>query len=221
MRTQTYALSQPELLQFEDFTGTPCRGLDQEWYRDAWQRRAGCGPTTASTLMAYLARTKPPLARLAPETPRTALDILPYMEAVWKHVTPTSMGLHTLALFTDGSRAFGEGQGVLLDCRSLSIPGAKETVRPSLEACAAFLRNALEADCPVAFLNYSNGALSNLDSWHWVPLISLTLSEDGGCRCVILDAGAEHSIDFALWHRTSRLGGGLVSLHPASEASEA
>lgn len=215
MSTQTYTLSQPELFRFEDLTGAPCLGLDQEWYRDAWQRRAGCGPTTASTLMAYLARTKPALASLAPEAPRTASGILPYMEAVWKHVTPTSMGLHTLALFIDGSRAFGQGQGVPLDCRSLSIPGAKEGARPSLEECGAFIREALEADCPVAFLNYSNGALSNLDSWHWVPLISLSRSRDGGCRCTALDAGKEHIIDFALWHQTSRLGGGLVSLHPA------
>ncbi len=215
MPTETYTLFQPELLQFEDPSGAPCRGLNQDWYRDAWQRRAGCGPTTAATLMAYLARTKPALTPLAPEAPRTASDILPYMEAVWRFVTPTSMGLHTLALFTDGSRAFGEEQGVRLHCRSLSIPGAKERARPSLDACAAFIRAALEVDCPVAFLNYSNGTLSNLDSWHWVPLISLSLSECDSCQCTILDAGSEHTIDFALWHQTSRLGGGLVSLHPA------
>ena len=69
----------------------------------------------------------------------------------------------------------------------------------------------------MAFLNYSNGALSNLDSWHWVPLISLSLHEDGGCHCTILDAGAEHFIDFALWYLTSRLGGGLASLRAAQE----
>lgn len=174
MRPQTYALSQPKLFQFEYLAGAPCRGLDPEWYRDPWQRRAGCGPTTAATLMAYLARTHPALAPLAPQTLSTARDILPYMEAVWQRVTPTSMGLHTLDLFIHGSQTFGEDQGIQLHYRSLPIPGTKKGARPSLAQCAAFIRKALEADCPVAFLNYSSGALSNLDSWHWVTLIALS-----------------------------------------------
>lgn len=214
MISQTYTLTQPELLRFEDLTGKPCLGLDQEWFRDAWQRRAGCGPTTAATLMTYLARTKPSLSSLAPEVPRTASDILPYMEAVWQDVTPTPMGVNTLALFTDGSRTYGARQGISLACRSLSIPGLNQNKRPTLEHCISFIREALEADCPVAFLNYSNGALTNLDSWHWVPLIALTLGDPDSCHCTILDAGRKHVIDFALWHRTSRLGGGFVSLHP-------
>ena len=217
MSPQTYAVSQPKLFQFKDLTGAPCQGLDQEWYRDPWQRRAGCGPTTAATLMAYLARAHPTLAPLAPETLSTARDILPYMEAVWQRVTPTSMGLHTLDLFIHGSQTFGEDRGILLHYRSLLIPGVKKGSRPSLAQCTAFIRKALESDCPVAFLNYSGGALSNLDSWHWVTLIALSLQEDDSCQCTILNAGAEHTIDFALWHRTSRLGGGLVSLHPASK----
>lgn len=217
MNQRTYALSRPELLQFEDLTGAPCRGLDQEWYQDPWQRRAGCGPTTAAALMAYLARVHPALAPLVQEAPSTAQGILPHMEAVWQQVTPTAMGLHTLALFTEGSRRFGEDRGIFLLCRSLVIPGTREGPRPSLAQCITFIRKALEADCPIAFLNYSNGALTNLDSWHWVTLTALSHHEDGDCTCTVLDGGAEHTIDFALWYRTSRLGGGLVSLHPAPE----
>lgn len=218
MEARTYTLSQPALFQFEDPTGAPCLGLDQEWYRDPWRRRAGCGPTTAAALLFYLAKTRPALAPLAPTASGAARDLLPHMEAVWQRVTPTAMGLHTLALFTEGSRRFGEERGVSLLCRSLPIPGTRKGARPPLSRCAAFIRGALEADCPVAFLNYSGGALQNLDSWHWVTLIALTLEEDGGCTCTVLDGGRAHTLDFALWHRTSRLGGGLVFLRPDGEA---
>ena len=36
-----------------------------------------------------------------------------------------------------------------------------------------FVRLGLDQDCPVAFLNLSNGRLTNLDSWHWVTITGL------------------------------------------------
>ena len=65
----------------------------------------------------------------------------------------------------------------------------------------------------MAFLNYSNGALPNLDSWHWVPLIALTEGEEV-LLCTVLDEGEEKVIDLALWLETTLLGGALVSLFP-------
>lgn len=77
----------------------------------------------------------------------------------------------------------------------------------------AFLAQALGRDCPVAFLNFSNGALKNLDSWHWVPLISMTEGERV-LLCTILDEGEERVIDLDLWLDTTFLGGALVTLWP-------
>ena len=49
-----YKLSHPEYLTLTGPDGTRYRGGDQEWYHDLWQRRAGCGPTTAAALLSYL-----------------------------------------------------------------------------------------------------------------------------------------------------------------------
>ena len=45
-----YKLSHPEYLTLTGLDGTRYRGGDQEWYHDLWQRRAGCGPTTAAAM---------------------------------------------------------------------------------------------------------------------------------------------------------------------------
>ena len=51
----SHNLSQPERFTITGPQGETYRGGNQEWYRDLWQRRAGCGPTTAATLLAAVA----------------------------------------------------------------------------------------------------------------------------------------------------------------------
>ena len=78
-----YKLSHPEYLTLTGPDGTRYRGGDQEWYHDLWQRRAGCGPTTAAALLSYLAQAHPVLASMAPGEAHTQAGFLAYMEAVW------------------------------------------------------------------------------------------------------------------------------------------
>ena len=106
------------------------------------------------------------------------------------------------------------GPGALFVC----LPGERADGHDYAPAayqagCRAFLAQALGRDCPVAFLNFSNGALKNLDSWHWVPLISMTEGERV-LLCTILDEGEERVIDLDLWLDTTFLGGALVTLWP-------
>lgn len=203
-----FSLSRPELLTFTGAAGEFFRGADQEWYRDPWQRMAGCGPTTASVLLSYLGSTRPALAPLASPGGRTSAGFLPYMEEVWTFVTPGPMGLKGVDKLTGGCEKFAEAHGVLLSSRALDIPRRPED-RPSLTRCTEFLRAGLSADCPVAFLNYSNGSLTNLEDWHWVPLVALEEREDT-LVCTVLDGGLAVDVDFSLWYRTTRLGGGLA-----------
>lgn len=215
MENRKFTLSHPEFFTFFGPEGTIYRGADQEWYRDTWQRKAGCGPTTAATVLAYLSAAHPGLQSLAPKG-NTITDFVPYMEEVWRDVTPRMRGLDSLNLFTGGCVRFGLRRGVSLGFRELEIPGVHKK-RPLLAECIAFLQSALSADCPVGFLNFSNGALTNLDGWHWVPLISL---ESGGAEpwfCAILDGGEEKTIDFSLWYQSTRLGGGLAVLLPSQD----
>lgn len=208
----SHSLTRPEVLTLIGPGGETYRGGDQEWYPDLWQRRAGCGPTTAAALLAYLSQTRPALAPLRPLAGGTRTGFAQYMQALWPYVTPGARGLDKPESLVLGCRSFALSRGCRLEGEILKIPRRRED-RPTPAACRDFLLRALDNDCPVAFLNYSNGALPNLDSWHWVPLIALTEGEEV-LLCTVLDEGEEKVIDLALWQETTLLGGALAAVFP-------
>lgn len=208
----SHSLTRPEVLTLIGPGGETYRGGDQEWYPDLWQRRAGCGPTTAAALLAYLSQTRPALAPLRPLAGGTRTGFAQYMQALWPYVTPGARGLDKPESLVLGCRSFALSRGCRLEGEILKIPRRRED-RPTPAACRDFLLRALDSDCPVAFLNYSNGSLPNLDSWHWVPLIALTEGE-GVLLCTVLDEGEEKVIDLALWLETTLLGGALAAVFP-------
>ena len=208
----SHSLTRPEVLTLIGPRGETYRGGDQEWYPDLWQRRAGCGPTTAAALLAYLSQTRPALAPLRPLAGGTRTGFAQYMQALWPYVIPGSRGLDKPESLVLGCRSFALSRGCVLQGEVLKIPRRREN-RPTPAACRDFLLRALDNDCPVAFLNYSNGSLPNLDSWHWVPLIALTEGEEV-LLCTVLDEGEEKVIDLALWLETTLLGGALAAVFP-------
>ena len=141
-----HTLTRPDRFTLTLPDGTLRRGADQDWYRDVWQRRAGSGLTVTDS--------------------RTTEDFLAQMEAVWPYVTPGTMGLDKPESFVLGCRSFALSRGAVLDGRILPIPRRGKGPRPDLDQVRTFLVWALDKDSPVAFLNYSNGDLKNLDSWH-------------------------------------------------------
>lgn len=199
-------LLHPEQLNIVGPEGRVCRGADQEWYRHKWQRMAGCGPTAAAVMTAYLSRTRG-LTALCPLEELAVPAFVDHMEAVWEHVTPGPHGLNRVPMFTDGLAAYAAGRGVALTPRALEVPA--QAPRPSLARCVEFIRAGLAADCPVAFLNLDNGEETRLDKWHWVLLTALE-TEGEDVRCAILDSGEEFTIDLGLWYRTARDRGGFV-----------
>lgn len=208
----SHSLTRPEVLTLIGPGGETYRGGDQEWYPDLWQRRAGCGPTTAAALLAYLSQTRPALAPLRPLAGGTRTGFAQYMQALWPYVTPGARGLDKPESLVLGCRSFALSRGCRLEGEILKIPRRRED-RPTPAACRDFLLRALDNDCPVAFLNYSNGSLPNLDSWHWVPLIALTEGEEV-LLCTVLDEGEEKVIDLTLWLETTLLGGALAAVFP-------
>lgn len=207
---RTYSITAPELLTLREGERV-WRGADQEWYGEELQRKAGCGPTCASTLFYYLSFTRPQWKRLYRAQTRERKDFLALMNEVWNHVTPGRMGVNTNYLFTKGVRSYGEEKGLKLPVRELDIPALK-LARPTVDQCAAFLRAGLGADCPVAFLNLSAGEVEGLDDWHWVTIVALEEHSEGPMLCTVLDGGKELTVDFRLWFQTTTRGGGLVYL---------
>lgn len=195
----------PEYLTIAGPDGAEYRGADQEWFPTQWQRRAGCGPTAAAVMTAYLAQADPALAALFPEKSMAREPFTAHMCRVWDYVTPVSHGLNRPEMFADGLEAYGAARGVPLEARVLELP-ARRSRRPDWDEWSGFIRSALERDRPVAFLNLCNGKVKELDWWHWVTIIALE-----GSAAVILDSGRELAIDLERWLATTRKRGGVVS----------
>ncbi|MBU3111644.1 hypothetical protein [Clostridium lacusfryxellense] len=182
-------------------------GYDQEWYCTHWQRQSGCGPTAASSIMYYLNHTRSIAVAGLNISKENCLSL---MEEVWEYVTPTERGIPTTEMFYEAVLVYAKSKGINLEYNFCDLP-EEIALRPKLLEVLDFLDMALTNDAPVAFLNLSNGEEKNLESWHWVIIVSIEYSEDGRSVFInILDAGMVKKIDLLLWYNTTTLGGGFV-----------
>lgn len=207
------SIHKPGLLTITGLDGTQYQGADQEWYPDPWQRKAGCGPTSASVVLCYLAASRPSLGRLYPFGAMDQGSFTAFMGQVWRCVTPGNQGLHQPKWYADGVTAFAAERGIALSPEVLEVP-APGNRRPSWAEVTAFVRGGLDADCPVAFLNLSSGQTVGLDSWHWVTITGIQ-----GEQVTILDSGRAFSINLHVWYKTTTMRGGFVRLCVPEELS--
>jgi hypothetical protein len=190
-------------------TGEVSYGCSQEWYSTEWQRRSGCGPSVASDIFFYLCG-RPGDGK----SPRYREECSALMEDVWKYVTPTDRGIPDTEMFCGALCSYALSKGALLNYFSCGIP-REAASRPSSGEIASFLRTALSADRPVAFLNLCNGKEKNLDRWHWVTVVSMECDRPVVLR--VLDSGALKAIDLALWRDTTTDGGGFAYFSRAAD----
>lgn len=200
----------PEVINITDETsGSVYFGGDQEWYADEWHRRAGCGPTCAANVTAYLAMTRPNLRALyAGEDLRKSL-FSAHMQDMYRFVTPGNMGLNRVEMFTDGMAEFAGSRGISLRAHVFEVHGNMHRGRPPASELADFVRAGIESDCPVAFLNLTKGRVKNIQGWHW---ITITGADAGDARLIASasDEGKEISFDLGLWYLSTRMRGGLI-----------
>lgn len=211
------SIRQPERLHIYN-GNTVSYGAHQVWYPGWMQRMSGCGPTAASNLLWYLAATRKEVCgNLYNKDATSRSEMLYLMKEVWQYVKPGFRGVDRASIFTEGAVAFGKKHGTALKTRVLEIPaatkdeisaGAKESIRK--ETVLGFLKSAFSDDLPVAFLNLSNGAVRNLDNWHWVTLVSV----DKELRAEMYDQGTRQMIDIQVWLATTTGGGAFVVVEP-------
>lgn len=210
-----YILENLEALQMVDpISGRTVWGCDQDWYATArFKQKAGCGPSTATNIMAYCARVKGEQALWQRESFLWE-DYVSMMEKIWSYVTPGRMGLYSMKKMAEGVAEYTETRGIKVQTDVLDISLFPRQKRDFTDVEVFILRN-LRSGFPLAFLNYSNGALERdkLEPWHWVTLVGLTLSPDGKSFATIIDNGEKKEIDLSLWYDTTRIGGGFVSFH--------
>ena len=206
----TVSVLRPEVLTIEDeVSERTVFGGDQEWYADEWHRRAGCGPTCAANITAYLALTRPGLRALYAGEDMRKSAFSAHMEEVYKFVTPGGMGLNRLEMFTDGIEAFALSRGLSLRAHGFEVHGNMHRGRPQVREMAEFVRAGLESDCPVAFLNLTKGRVKNLQGWHWVTITGADLDEER-LTASASDEGKLIHFDLRLWYLSTRMRGGLV-----------
>ena len=193
----------------EDDSDVSHFGGDQEWYAEDWQRMAGCGPTCAANVTSYLAFTRPSLRALYNGDDMRRTQFAAHMQALYAHVTPGSMGLNKPEMFTNGVVTFAESRGVRLVPQLFEVFGYQHKGRPSAEDMAAFVRQGLESDCPVAFLNLTKGRVKNIQGWHWITIVGAEFGE-GMLTATASDEGKQIHFDLRLWYLSTRMRGGLI-----------
>ena len=194
-------ISNLDLLKLADENAKIYYGCNQEWYSTEWQRLSGCGPSVAANIVFYIERLG--------KTSNNKETMLLLMEESWAYVTPTSEGIPTTKVFCDAMKLYALAKGLQVESGCFDLP-AERKLRPLFHNMLHFIDAALLKDAPVAFLNLCNGEEKNLDSWHWVTIISLEYEEDNSIALVkVLDDGVIKKIDLALWYKTTNLGGGF------------
>lgn len=199
------SIANPELYKFMEADQT-YYGSCQRWYPTTWQRLSGCGPCAASNIFYYITRNQ----SSPQESFQSQKEWVALMQELWKCVTPTLRGVHKLDMLYNPLLEYAQIKGIPLEYHLCEVP--KEIYRrPSLEEVVNFLAAALDQNTPIAFLNWCNGEVKNLDRWHWVTIIKLEFNEEKTrAYATILDEGRLKNIDLALWVKTTTLGGGFV-----------
>ncbi len=206
MKNKVLSLKNPKYLHIIDHTGKTSFGCNQEWYGTDWQRLSGCGPSVVSNIILYMIKSE--RLNLVYDINHQA-GCVKLMEAVWEHVTPTKRGIYATSLLVNGFGDFADKNGCLWEYYSIDIPEAVSQ-RPDLSDVVEFIGKALKNDCPVAFLNLSNGDIDKLDRWHWVTVISIEKKEDEKIILNIYDGSKSFEIDLRRWYQTTTLGGGFA-----------
>lgn len=204
------SISRPELLNIVDEkTASVSFGGNQAWYTQERSRRAGCGPTSAAIILAYLAFTNPALRGLYNFESMTHASFTQYMEEIYKFVTPGNKGLNRTEMFTEGVSSFSRSRGLSLTPHVFDVASNMVRSRASADELAEFVKAGLHSDCPIGFLNLTKGRVKNLQSWHWITITAAQIGE----RSLIADAsdeGQHRRFDLRLWYLSTRLPGGLV-----------
>lgn len=183
-------------------------GGNQAWYTKAWSRKAGCGPTCAANITAYLAQRKEEYKKLYSEKNMDKKEFSMHMEKLFQYVTPGAMGVNSVTKFTDGLKQYLKEKEISLIPKVLSVDPSSQKVRDA-EELRAFVEGGLSADSPIAFLNLSKGAVCCLQGWHWITITGAR-TEGDTLIAEASDEGKKIEFDLRLWYLTTKMHGGLI-----------
>ena len=173
-------------------------GFSQEWYKDIWQQKAGCGATVASSIINYY-------NQIDNFKEVEIADAVKIMEELWYYLLPTYYGLNSVKLFYDGIKNYYNNKEVIIDYINVDIKN-----KSSLDEIINFIGKELSEDRPIAFLNLCNGEEKNLDKWHWVVVVEI-FKENGEYFLNIIDDKKIKKINLSLWYGTMTNDAGFIT----------
>ena len=169
-------------------------GGDQDWYKTYFKRLAGCGPTTASNIVMYEEK------KLGVKDDFSKEEFIKLMNDLWNYITPGMMGVNKARTYIDGFSKYNDRYKLgLINYKNLHI-GKYDNL--DKDYIFEFLKEAIEKDHPVAFLNLDSGKEKNLESWHWATIIGIS-NENNNLKVVICDNTTVKDIDLGLWLSTT------------------
>lgn len=204
-----YSLKTINILNIEDqSTGHTTYGGNQAWYPNFWRKQSGCGPTTAANQMAYLSQTREQYRSLYQQPTLLKKDYTKHMQQLFKHVTPSMMGVNHINKLKDGVIDYASKTGVSLDAFTLSVEKDNLGHR-SMDDLIDFIQKGLSNDSPIAFLNLNSGKERRLYPWHWITITEATINNHT-IIATASDEGRKKTFDLSLWYQTTPMHGGFV-----------
>ncbi len=180
-------------------------GFNQEWYSSKVKRIAGCGPTVASSLTLYL---------FSSSLNQNKEELKSLQETMWKYVKPTWTGISSIDKFQKMYKKYTElhHYDVVFKLFYVETSNQKRNVQEFI----SFIKNELDNNHPIAFLNKDHGNQINLDSWHWTIIVGYE-DIDKDLIVDLFDNGQQLSLNLTQWFNTTKKGGGCVSVFNKKE----
>jgi hypothetical protein len=202
------SIKNPQHFNITDSSGRTTYGGDQEWYIKNWHQRAGCGPTSATNLIAYLALTNSNKRFLYDYKTVDKQNFSYQMETLFNYVTPGAMGVNHIEMFINGMKTYSEDREIPIQVHSFSVD--KKTLKSRNRTdLIDFIKKGLSNDCPLAFLALSRGKESRMQNWHWITITSVDIMDDA-IIATASDEGRIRHFDLQLWYETTKMHGGLI-----------
>jgi|GEM_PF-1600091 len=184
-------------------------GANQYWATNKFHALSGCGPTTASEILAYLSVTYPlSCASLTQDMkiPLKKETFKDYITQVRAYVKPSINGLTDINFYQNQLLAFAKTKQVELSSNQISS---------ELTADEAFeeIVNVIDHGLPLALLILKNPH-KDIDpyTWHWMTVIGYDIPKK---RLRIATHGREHELDFVhVWCQMSTCYSGLIYFWP-------
>ncbi|MDF2609684.1 MAG: hypothetical protein K0R92_1158 [Lachnospiraceae bacterium] len=149
-------------------------GGNQDWFQGKWQRKAGCGSTSGTNIVAYYAANIQTMKHIYKGNTESfnQAEFVNAMEEMYGYMTPGPFGFPYVKKFADQFVIFCKDRGITLR------PHILEKYKTKEEAFD-FVKNNIDKQIPIALLILFHRAPElREDNWHWVTITGYEQEND-------------------------------------------